>query len=79
MFWFKHTAQITALTTRIDELEQRLLELEASQQGVEAFVHSDAFHELLDSRLEESKFDDLAQEAVERCIENADLKIHVRF
>jgi hypothetical protein len=75
MFWFKHTAQITALTTRIDDLEQRLLELETSQQGVEAFVHSDAFHELLDSRLEESKFDDLAQEALERAVENAELRV----
>jgi hypothetical protein len=79
MFWFKHKSQIAALEQRISDLEQRMVELEASQQGVEAFVHSDAFHELIESKFDESKFDDLAQEAVERCVENADLRISVRF
>ena len=72
MFWFKHKAQIAALQEEVWALTKQLAALEA-------YIHSDAFHELLDSRLDESKFDDLAQEAVERCVENADLKMFVRF
>ena len=68
MFWFKHTSQIAALQQEIAELREAL-------DAQERFIHSDAFHELLDSRLDESKFDDLAQEAVERAVENAELKV----
>ena len=72
MLWFKHKAQIAALQEEVWALTKQLAALEA-------FVHSDTFHELIEERFDESKFDDLAQEAVERCIENTDLKIHVRF
>lgn len=72
MFWFKHKAQIAALQEEVWALTKQLAALEA-------FVHSDAFHEIIEERFDESKFDEIAQEAVERCIENADLKILVRF
>jgi len=72
MFWFKHKSQIAALQEEVWTLTKKLEELES-------FIHSDAFHELIESRFDESKFDDLAQEAVERCVENADLHISVRF
>jgi hypothetical protein len=68
MFWFKHTSQIAALQQEIAELRDAL-------EAQERFIHSDAFHELLDSRLDESKFDDLAQEAIERAVENAELRV----
>ena len=72
MFWFKHKAQIAALQADIQALRDNIVALES-------FIHSDAFHELIESRFDESKFDDLAQEAVERAVENADLHITVRF
>ena len=72
MFWFKHKSQIAALQADIQALRDNIVALES-------FIHSDAFHELIESRFDESKFEDLAQEAVERCVENADLRISVRF
>jgi len=72
MFWFKHKSQIAALQARIENLQFQL-------DALENFVHSDTFHEIVESKFDESKFDDLAQEAVERAIENADLHISVRF
>lgn len=69
MFWFKHTAQITALQQEIETLHTRLTELES-------YIHSDSFHELLsDGAFDESKLDDLAQEAIDRCVENATLTV----
>ena len=73
MFWFKHKAQIA-------ELKQEIAELREALDAQVRFIHSDDFHELLAAGIfDEEKFDEIAQEAVERCIENADLKIHVRF
>lgn len=69
MFWFKQKAQIAALQEDVWALTKQLAALEA-------FVHSDAFHELLATGIfDEEKFDDLAQEAVERCVSNAELKV----
>lgn len=69
MFWFKQKAQIAALQEDVWALTKQLAALEA-------FVHSDAFHELLAAGIfDEEKFDDLAQEAVERCVSNAELKV----
>ena len=71
-FLSKHKAQIAML-------EERAADLEFQVKALESFIHSDAFHELIESKFDESKFDDLAQEAVERAVENADLHITVRF
>lgn len=69
MFWFKHSAQIAALQQEIEALR-------AALETHERYIHSDAFHELLASGIfDEEKFDDLAQEAVERCVSNADLTV----
>jgi len=69
MFWFKHKAQIAALKQEIAELREAL-------DAQVRFIHSDAFHELLAAGIfDEEKFDDLAQEAVERCVSNAELKV----
>ena len=68
MFWFKHKAQIAALQEEVWTLTKQLAALES-------FVHSDAFHELIEERFDESKFDDLAQEAVERAVENASFTV----
>ena len=75
MFWFKHTAQIRTLEAKIESLESIVANLQSQIVTLESFIHSDAFHELLDSRLDESKFDDLAQEALERAVENAELRV----
>ena len=73
MFWFKHKAQIAALQDEVWALTKQLAALEA-------YIHSDAFHELLAAGIfDEEKFDEIAQEAVERAVENADLHITVRF
>ena len=64
---------------RITELENAVQSLRGSLADLEDYIHSDAFHDLLDARIsgiiDESKFDDLAQEAVERCVSNAELKV----
>jgi len=68
MFWFKHKSQIAALQARIENLQFQL-------DALENFVHSDTFHEIVEARFDESKFDDLAQEAVERAVENASFTV----
>lgn len=64
---------------RITELENAVQSLRGSLADLEDFIHSDAFHDLIDARiaseLDESKFDDLAQEAVGRCVSHADLTV----
>lgn len=84
MFWFLQSravkADIQSNLLRISALEDQIVALQEKLEKHEAYIHSDAFHELLASGIfDEEKFDEIAQEAVERCIENADLKIHVRF
>jgi hypothetical protein len=72
MLWFSHLSKINALTQRIDDLERQISEYQD-------FIHTDAFHELIDAKFDETKFDDLAQEAIERAVENADVSLRVRF
>lgn len=68
MFWFKHKSQIAALQARVENLQFQL-------DALENFVHSDTFHEIVEEKFDEAKFDDLAQEAVERAVENASLTV----
>ena len=76
MFWFNHSAQIRALEAKIESLENIVANLQSQIVTNESYIHSDAFHELLASGIfDEEKFDDLAQEAVERCVSNAELKV----
>ena len=84
MFWFLQSravkADIQSNLLRISALEDQLVALQEKLEKHESYIHSDAFHELLASGIfDEEKFDDLAQEAVERAIENADVSLRVRF
>jgi hypothetical protein len=80
MFWFLQSravkADIQSNLLRISALEDQIVALQEKLEKHEAYIHSDAFHELLASGIfDEEKFDDLAQEAVERCVSNAELKV----
>ena len=69
MFWFNHSAQIRALQQEIADLREALA-------THERYIHSDAFHELLAAGIfDEEKFDEIAQEAVERAVSNAELRV----
>ena len=58
------------------EAFDQLVALQEKLEKHESYIHSDAFHELLASGIfDEEKFDDLAQEAVERCVSNAELRV----
>lgn len=81
MFSFLFSNQTKALQQRLFSCEQALEAAQTQINALESYIHSDAFHELLDERFfaiyDESKFEDLAQDAIERCISSAAL--HVRF
>lgn len=80
MFWFLQSravkADIQSNLLRISALEDQIVALQEKLEKHESYIHSNAFHELLASGIfDEEKFDDLAQEAVERAVENASFTV----
>ena len=80
MFWFLQSravkADIQSNLLRISALEDQIMELQEKLETHERYIHSDAFHELLAAGIfDEEKFDEIAQEAVERAVSNAELRV----